>query len=55
MGSVGLTRLDGFATDGDQFHKPRHGVCPLVRCGRPVVEHPCWRHRVAALIAILAG
>jgi hypothetical protein len=38
-----LSRLDAYATDGDEFHKPRRGDCPL--CQRPVINHPCMRHR----------
>ncbi len=50
-GTSPFTRLDRFGTDGDQFHKPRRGVCPLALCGRAAIEHPAWRHRIAALLA----
>ena len=46
-----VTRLDRYMADGDQFHKPRRGVCPLALCGRAAIEHPAWRHRIAALLA----
>lgn len=46
-----LAALDAYATDGDQFHKPRHGNCPL--CGQPAIDHPTLRHRLRALIAHL--
>jgi hypothetical protein len=39
-------RLDRFGM-GDRFRKPRHGVCGL--CRRPVIDHPLWAHRFAAL------
>ena len=55
MGCVKLlARLDAFGTDDPDFregHPEDRG--PL--CGHPVDEHPCWRHRVAALIPIFFG
>jgi hypothetical protein len=44
-------RLDFYATGGAQFHKPRRGRCPL--CAYPVLNHPCWPHRRAAITALL--
>ena len=47
-------RLDAYGTDDPDFREGHpEDRCPL--CGRPVVEHPCWRHRLAALIDILTG
>lgn len=51
-----FARLDAFATDDPDFNEGRYtDRCPLALCERPVIDQPCWRHRVAALVAILIG
>lgn len=48
-GGMSLRRLDRYGT-GDNFRKPRHGMCGL--CHRPVIEHPTFRHRWYALLEL---
>ena len=49
-------RLDAFGTDDPDFNEGHpEDLCPLALCERPVVDHPCARHRVAALLALIAG
>ena len=50
-----FTRLDAYGTDDPDFNEGHHtDRCPLALCGRPVIDHPSWRHRLAALIAIMS-
>lgn len=47
-----LARLDSFGTDDPDFNEGfPEDRCPI--CGRPVVEHPLWTHRWAALTTII--
>lgn len=47
-----LDRLDAYGTDDPDFHEGQpEDRCPL--CTVPVDEHPCWRHRMAAAVAIV--
>lgn len=50
-----LNRLDAYGTDDPDFHEGHpEDRCPLVGCNdTPVVDHPCWRHRRAAALALL--
>lgn len=46
-----IRRLDTYGTDDPDFNEGHpEDRCPVAWCGRPVVDHPCWRHRIAALI-----
>lgn len=50
-----LDRLDSYGTDDPGFNEGHYeDRCPLIGCNdTPVRDHPCWRHRIAALIALL--
>lgn len=49
-----LTRLDAYGTDDPDFNEGHpEDRCPV--CEKPVVDHPCWRHRFYALMGIVAG
>ena len=52
-----LARLDAYGTDDPDFNEGHpEDRCPLALCNdTPVVDHPCWRHRFAALVAIMTG
>lgn len=48
-----LARLDAYGTDDSDFNEGHpEDRCPL--CEKPVVGHPCWRHRVCAALGIVA-
>ncbi|MFN3005153.1 hypothetical protein [Mycolicibacterium wolinskyi] len=48
-----LSRLDAYATDDPDFNEGHpEDRCPL--CEKPVVDHPCWRHRACAALEMLA-
>lgn len=49
-----LRHLDSFGTDDPDYNEGQlEDRCPV--CEQPVIDHPCWRHRFAAAIAILIG
>lgn len=51
-----LDRLDAYGTDDPGYnegHPEDH--CPVPFCYKPVSDHPCWWHRFAALLCIVAG
>lgn len=46
-----LARLDAYGTDDPDFNEGfPEDRCPVAFCGRPVDEHPLWKHRIAALV-----
>lgn len=47
-----LSRLDAVSTDDPDFNEGHpEDRCPL--CERPVIDHPCWAHRRAAVRELL--
>lgn len=49
-----LARLDAYGTDDPDFNEGfPEDRCPV--CEKPVVDHPCWRHRLTALLSIVAA